>query len=81
MKWFQDETEKEVNPFKLQSFLSDKCNQKIEELTTDGKIGFSFKFKPIFQLSLSYNTKMFEDFSCEISFHKFLNQTKGIIYL
>ena len=34
---FQDETKREVNPFKLQTFLSNKCNQKDEELTTDRK--------------------------------------------
>ena len=32
---FQDETRREVNPFKLQNFLSDKYNEKVEELTTD----------------------------------------------
>ena len=25
---FKDETQREVNPFKLRIFLSDKCNQK-----------------------------------------------------
>ena len=78
---FQDETKREVNPFKLRNFLSDKCNQKVEELTTDSKNGFSFKVKPILQLNLLSDIKKFEDFSCEITFHKFLNQTKGIIYL
>ena len=29
---FQDETKREVSPFKLRNFLSDKCNQKFEEL-------------------------------------------------
>ena len=32
-----DETWRKVNPCKLRSFLSDKCNQKVEELTTDIK--------------------------------------------
>ena len=78
---FQDETKREVNPFKLRNFLSDECNQKVEELTTDSKNGFSFKVKPILQLNLLSDIKKFEDFSCEITFHKLLNQTKGIIYL
>ena len=78
---FQDETKRDVNPFKLRNFLSDKCNQKVEELTTDSKNGFSFKVKPILQLNLLSDIKKFEDFPCEISFHKFLNQNKGIIYL
>ena len=43
--------------------------------------GYSFKVKPILQLNLLSNIKKFEDFSCEISFHKFLSQTKGIIYI
>ena len=34
---FDEETKKEFNPFKLRNFLSVKCNQKIEELTTDYK--------------------------------------------
>ena len=33
--WVHDETKREVNPFKLQTFLSDKCNQNVKELTTD----------------------------------------------
>ena len=72
---------REVNPFELRNFLSDKCNQKIEELTTDIKNGFSFKVNPILQLNLLSYIKRFEDFSCEDTFNKFLNQTKGIIYL
>ena len=27
---FHDETKREVDPFKLRSLLSDKCNQKVE---------------------------------------------------
>ena len=78
---FQDETKRDVNPFKLRNFLSDKCNQKVEKLTTDSKNGFSFKVKPIHQLNLLSDIKKFEDFPCEITFHKFLNQTEWIIYL
>ena len=60
--------------------MSDKRNKKVEELTTDGKNGFSFKVLPVLQLNLLRDFKKFEDF-CEITFHKFLNQTKGIMYL
>ena len=69
----QDETKRDENPFKLQNFLSDKCNQKVEELTTDNKIGFSFKVKPNLQLNLLSDIKKFEDFPCKVTFHKFLN--------
>ena len=65
---FQDEPKREVNPFKLRNFLSDKCNQKVEELTTDSKNGFSFKVKPILQLNLLTNIERLEDFSSEITF-------------
>ena len=34
---FHDETKREDNPFKLRKFLSDKCNQNVEELTTGSK--------------------------------------------
>ena len=78
---FQDDTKREVNPFRLRNFLSDKCNQKVEELTTESKNGFFFKDKPILQLNLLSDIKKFEDFSSGITFHKILNQTKGIIYL
>ena len=74
---FQDETKRDVNPFKLRNFLGDKCSQKVEKLTTDSKNGFSFKVKPILQRNLLSDIKKLEDFSCEIIFHKFLNQTKG----
>ena len=76
----KDETMREVNPFKLQNILSDKCNQKDEELTNDCKNGFSSKVKHILQLNLCfiYYKKKFENFY-EITFHEFLNQTKGII--
>ena len=33
---------KKVNPFNLGNFLSDKCNQKVKQLTTDSKNEFSF---------------------------------------
>ena len=78
---FQDETNREVNPFKPWIFLFYKCNQKAEELTTDNTNRFIFKLKRIRQLNLLSNIKKFEYFHCEITFHKFLNQTKGNIYL
>ena len=77
----QDETMREVNPFKLRNLWSDKCNQKVEEITTDSKNGFSFKVKDIIQLNLLSSINQFEEFSCEITFHKFLNQNERIIYL
>ena len=61
----------EIIPFKLRNFLSDKCNQKLEKLTTDIKKGSSFKFKPILQMNLLSDIKKFEDFSCETTFTNF----------
>ena len=58
----QDETKREVYPFKLRNFLGDKCNKKVEELTTDSKKWFSFKVKPILQLNLLSYIKEFGDF-------------------
>ena len=69
---------REVNPFKLRNFLSDKCNQKVEELTTDSKNGFSFKVKPIHQLKLLSDIKRFEDVSCEINLKKKLIKLKEL---
>ena len=57
-------TKREFSPFKLRNFLNNKCNQKVEELSTDSKNGFSFKFKPILQPNLLSDNKMLEDFSC-----------------
>ena len=68
---FHDETKREINPFKLRSFSSGKFNQKDEKLTKDSKNCFFFKVKPILQLNLLSDIKKFEDFSCEITFHKF----------
>ena len=76
-----DETRREVNPFKLRKFLSDEYKQKVEEPTTDSKKGFSFKPTPILQLSHLSAIKKFDNFSCKITFHKFLYQTKAIIYI
>ena len=78
---FQDETKSEVNTFKQLNFLSDKCNQKVDELTTDSKNGFSFKVLPILQLNLLSDIKKNENFSYENTFYKYLTQTKGNIYL
>ena len=77
---FDDETKMEVKPFELQNFLSDECNRKVKELTTDSKNGLSFKIKKNVELNLLYELKKFKHF-CGITFHKFLNQTKGIIYI
>ena len=72
---------RDVNPFKLRNVLSDKCNQKVEELTTYSKNGFSFKVKPILQLKLLSDIEKFEDFPCESTCHKYFNQAKGMVYL
>ena len=76
---FLDETKREVKPFKLRNFLSSRYNQKVEELTRDIKIGFPFNVEPILQVNLLSDIKKFVDFSCEMTFHKFFNQTKGMI--
>ena len=65
---FQDETMRDVNPLKLRNFLSDKCNQKDEELAIGSKNGFCFKVKPILQLTLLSDIEKFEDFPSEITF-------------
>ena len=65
----------------LQNLLSNKCNQKVEDLSTDSKNGFPFKVKPILELSLLSDIKKYEDFSREFTFDIFLNQTKRNIYL
>ena len=59
---FHHKTKREINHFKLWNFLSDKCNQKVEELTMDGKNGFSIKVKAFLQLNLLSDIKKFEDF-------------------
>ena len=56
---FHDETMREVNRFKIRNFLSNKCNQKVEELTTDIKNRFSFKVKAVFQLLILKSLKTF----------------------
>ena len=78
---FHDETKREVNPFNLQGSSSDKCNQKVEEVTADSKNDFYFEVKLIHQINLLSIIERFEDFSYEITLSKFLNQTKRIIYL
>ena len=78
---FQNETQRKVNPFKLQNFLSDKFNQKVKKLTTDSKFEFSFKVKKNEELNLSSEFENFEDLHCENIFHKSLNQTKEFIYI
>ena len=60
--------------------MSDNCNQKVKELTTDIKNGFSFKVKKNEELYRLSDIEKFEDF-CEITIHTFLNQIKGIIYI
>ena len=45
---FRGETKRDGNPCKLWNFLSEKYNQEVEELTTDSKNEFSFKFIPSF---------------------------------
>ena len=51
----------EVNPFKLQNFLSDKCNRKVEDLETE-------KVKENGELKQMFYIKKFKDFLCEITF-------------
>ena len=66
---FHDEIRKEA--FKLQNFLSDNGNQKVKELTKDGKNTISFKVKETEDQNQLSELKKFEDFSCENIFHKF----------
>ena len=68
---FQDEIKGEVNPFNLRNFLSDKCNQKVEEITTESNIGFLLQNQTLLQLNQLSDIKKFEEFSCEIIFYKF----------
>ena len=68
----------EVDPFKLRNFLSDKCNQNFEELTTERKNGFSYKVKPILQQNQLSDNRKFEDFSCEKTFHIFQIKLKEL---
>ena len=49
---FHDKTMREVNFFKLWKILSDKCSQKVKELTTHSKTWFSFKVEKIEELNL-----------------------------
>ena len=65
---FQDETRTDVNPFRLRNFLSDKCNQKVEELTKGSKNGFSFKVEAILQRNLLSDIKKFEELFCETTY-------------
>ena len=65
----------------IQRLIILNYNEKVEELTTDSRNRFSFKVKPILQLNLLADIKKLEDFSCEITFHKFLNQTERITYI
>ena len=44
---FPDETRREVNPFKLRNFLSDKCRQNVKKFTTDSKKDYPSKSKII----------------------------------
>ena len=63
---------REVKPFKIWNFLSDKCDKRVEELTTDSKNGFSFKVKKNEEVNQLAELKNFENFSCEVTFHKLL---------
>ena len=75
---FNDETKREIDPFELRNFLSDKCKQKFKDITTDRKNWFSFTDKTNEELNnLSEIKKV--DFFSEITFHKFLDKKK-IIY-
>ena len=56
--------------------MSDKCNQKVEELATDSKNRLSFKVKLILQLNLLYDIKKFEDLPFEVTSQIFLTKLK-----
>ena len=57
--------------------MSDKCNQKVEELTTDSKNGFSFKVKKKEELNKTFDTKKSEVFY-EITFNNFYIKLKEL---
>ena len=61
--------------------MSELCNQKVKELTTDRKNGFSFKVKKNEELNQLSVMQEFEDFSCEFFFQKISNKNEGIIYI
>ena len=78
---FHIETKRDFNSFKPRNFLSDERNKNFEELTTSSKNLFPFKVHPILQLNPLSDITIVEDFSSQIVFHKFLNQTYGVVYL
>ena len=63
--------QREVNPFKLRNFLSSKCNQKINELTTDSKNGFSFKIKKNEELNQLSGRKTWKTSQIKLFFASF----------
>ena len=57
-----------TKPRELQNFLSDKCNRKDKELTTDSENKFSFKGKNRKDQKQVFEFKKFEDFYMEKTF-------------
>ena len=78
---FQKDSRREINPFKLRDFLSAKCGQQIDKLTVDSKDGFSFQVKSIRPQNALFEIDQFNDITCKISLHNYLNECKGLMYI
>jgi len=78
------ETEKarrETNPYELKKRLQEESVSKVVNLTPDSRNGFSCEFGTR-EVGEKYKQITFiEENKCAITFHRFRNQSKGIIYI
>ena len=78
---FDSETKRDVNPYKLKTWIEGHINEKVEKLATESHNGFSFQVEITESTKESVHITEIDDVKCKISPHKYLSQIQGVVYI
>ena len=76
-----EEAKRKVNPYSLRKRLHEESGLLIKNLTTDSDSGFSFEVVTQEEAEMFEKVTQINKQICNIRIHRFLNQSKGNIYI
>jgi len=76
-----EEARRAINPYTLRKQLQEVSQMNVKNLATDSRNGFSFEVESLQADAAFKRISAIEEQSCKVTYHKFLNQSKGIMYI